>query len=74
MSSDPQHCYEEILKGTVTRKIGVQVWEPEHHLDLKDEPPTRLKISRYFSYIHSINKIFLGCSSSENNHLEHHIH
>jgi hypothetical protein len=32
------------LKGTLARKIWLQIRQPEHQLHLKDEPPTFLKI------------------------------
>jgi hypothetical protein len=35
---------EEKVKGTLTRKMEVQVMKPEHELDPKDELETLLKI------------------------------
>jgi hypothetical protein len=39
-----KNSYFWLFKGTLTQKIWVQEREPEHLLDLKDEPPTLLKI------------------------------
>jgi hypothetical protein len=48
------------VKGTLTRKMEVQVRKPEHELDLKDEPPTQ-----FILHLHEVKSETLSARTGE---------